>query len=60
MRFRTAKVGAAALMAVTAGLALSACSTDRPFGPTVGDVLSGGGGTSPVASGAQPEAGAKS
>jgi len=52
MRFRTAKFGATALMAVTAGLALSACSTERPFGPTVGDVL-GGGGTSPVASGAQ-------
>lgn len=35
-------VRGAAIALIASGLMLGACSSDRPFGPTVGDVFSGG------------------
>ena len=41
-------VRSAALALIASGLMLGACSAERPFGPTVGDVF-GGGAPSPTA-----------
>ena len=40
-------VRGAAIALIASGLMLGACSSDRPFGPTVGDVFSGGGDSAP-------------
>ena len=49
-------VRGATLALIASGLVLGACSTDRPWGPTVGDVF-GGGQTSPAAARAAAQTG---
>lgn len=50
-------VRGATLALIASGLVLGACSSDRPFGPTVGDVFGGGNTTSPAARAAAAQTG---